>query len=1004
MSTSKKRKIDNETIDTASDYLDDTVLTNSQRESIRQTFHGKNGYSKAIGILKKKFSGKTDSELKDILINDINKKNTKELEADKAHDSRFFATDYLDTIKSLPYGTDLDPYILEFEKRVTDTLNLLQNYDSNISPKNINESRLIITDPNGNMHGVYKIPVFESGTYNLMPYSGIKFDTDGYIYEDNIKNLNKYKPVNEIIFKELFKQSIQKYQTSSHQIDYPVSIYVGNGNMVDQCFFNIYWSVAICGDMIHDFGKSADKVYNENITRAILMLLYTRIDTFFSYVGFYNLNNQENTFIFHIEYLLNKLPEKTEILKFFTSIFNDNILIKQQNLNFKFIIPTGLNEAYMKKIVSLFIKINGREYQRPQVYLQDTHNYIDSYASLFVKKNITDLITNDLYVMVDAVGSSGSGQDLLNLFANYLDMEKNPNMFKVYYIESPAERYDSATKSWIHNFLKGQTNEPGKYSQYDIFISYDIFERYTHVLDINMINLVDNTGKYINNFSLLKLKYVDSVNTDDTRLEILTINNYNYTEIDTFTKRVKGEKGKVSLEDVKKIINNNNLLKADVLKPGSNSKPFDILKELERYLFMKTGGDLGQEAFAFVIFGIIKNLTPTSADFKNAIMLYITFDQFSSFLGTFFNIPILLEQKSATAADEKVRADISIEPYKFNFPTIPKDKLKYTDLVKKIKEINPSLNDDTVKQKIVPIYHNITMESKGNSINLDEYIDYFTDQKFPLSTDNDRQFIVAGIKAVIADNLKGEDDKISKVTQRLKQITNKSFIKFKDSIQNYFNKLYSNEKTKLPSILMDVNSFGKKIYRKSKMLSFGKERVKRFIQEANRRSQLKGTAGSFKSWCKSQRLTDSAGRVTRKCIARAKKSGNTRLIRKAVFAQNIGGYAGAIKRRRRVQFGIKSMRAIKAAFKRLTPSAFKRWCVRNRINKRKVKFGKVKHTCCKCQNQKKIPETVKERARKYHVRLTHFVKGCGKVLKTVNQVIKEINRIRKFYKKYKRHL
>ena len=39
-----------------------------------------------------------------------------------------------------------------------------------------------------------------------------------------------------------------------------------------------------------------------------------------------------------------------------------------------------------------------------------------------------------------------------------------------------------------------------------------------------------------------------------------------------------------------------------------------------------------------------------------------------------------------------------------------------------------------------------------------------------------------------------------------------------------------------------------------KINSFGK---KRFIQEVNRRSALKNTVGSFRSWCQSQRLADS---------------------------------------------------------------------------------------------------------------------------------------------------
>jgi hypothetical protein len=87
------------------------------------------------------------------------------------------------------------------------------------------------------------------------------------------------------------------------------------------------------------------------------------------------------------------------------------------------------------------------------------------------------------------------------------------------------------------------------------------------------------------------------------------------------------------------------------------------------------------------------------------------------------------------------------------------------------------------------------------------------------------------------------------------------------------------------------------------MSSFG--RKKRFIQEANRRSILKGTVGMFGKWCKSQGLATSDGKVTLRCINKAKRSGNTTLIRRATFAKNIGGYSGA-KHKRRTLFGKKN--------------------------------------------------------------------------------------------------
>ena len=88
---------------------------------------------------------------------------------------------------------------------------------------------------------------------------------------------------------------------------------------------------------------------------------------------------------------------------------------------------------------------------------------------------------------------------------------------------------------------------------------------------------------------------------------------------------------------------------------------------------------------------------------------------------------------------------------------------------------------------------------------------------------------------------------------------------------------------------------------------FGKTRLKKnFIQEANRRSRLKGTVGSFGRWCKSQRL-DSNGRVTMKCIQRGLRSNNVAIRKRANFARNIKGYVGA----KRTRFGKKKKVSLK---------------------------------------------------------------------------------------------
>ena len=79
-------------------------------------------------------------------------------------------------------------------------------------------------------------------------------------------------------------------------------------------------------------------------------------------------------------------------------------------------------------------------------------------------------------------------------------------------------------------------------------------------------------------------------------------------------------------------------------------------------------------------------------------------------------------------------------------------------------------------------------------------------------------------------------------------------------------------------------------------MDFGRKR--KFIQEANRRSVLKGTVGLFGKWCRSQNLA-SDGKVTMRCINKGLKSKNTTIVRRANFARNIGGYKGAVHRRSR---------------------------------------------------------------------------------------------------------
>lgn len=64
-----------------------------------------------------------------------------------------------------------------------------------------------------------------------------------------------------------------------------------------------------------------------------------------------------------------------------------------------------------------------------------------------------------------------------------------------------------------------------------------------------------------------------------------------------------------------------------------------------------------------------------------------------------------------------------------------------------------------------------------------------------------------------------------------------------------------------------------------------KEESKNFIQKATKKMEKKGTEGSFSEYC--------GGKVTMECIKKGMKSDDPKIVKKANFAKNIGGYKGA---------------------------------------------------------------------------------------------------------------
>lgn len=74
-----------------------------------------------------------------------------------------------------------------------------------------------------------------------------------------------------------------------------------------------------------------------------------------------------------------------------------------------------------------------------------------------------------------------------------------------------------------------------------------------------------------------------------------------------------------------------------------------------------------------------------------------------------------------------------------------------------------------------------------------------------------------------------------------------------------------------------------------------KKKKKKWIQKVVKKAEKKGTMGAFKEWCVSQGFTG----VNKSCIAFAKKkareTGDTKLLRRAIAAENMMKASGAIE-------------------------------------------------------------------------------------------------------------
>jgi hypothetical protein len=102
-----------------------------------------------------------------------------------------------------------------------------------------------------------------------------------------------------------------------------------------------------------------------------------------------------------------------------------------------------------------------------------------------------------------------------------------------------------------------------------------------------------------------------------------------------------------------------------------------------------------------------------------------------------------------------------------------------------------------------------------------------------------------------------------------------------------------NEGEEVPSKMKEkLNQIKFAIRNARKTKNEGEVKEEKFIQKATQKMEKKGTSGKFSTWCKNNNL-DKDGEVTKKCIDKAMKSEDSKVVKMANFAKNIGGYKGA---------------------------------------------------------------------------------------------------------------
>jgi hypothetical protein len=704
-----------------------------------------------------------------------------------------------------------------------------------------------------------------------------------------------------------------------------INITYGLNNLtyLHQQYFKLIWEISIASELNHDFeGNAAD--YKKKI---IFDTMIYNIKEFmlFSGICITESNNLYNIIIRLItipDLKINKELEKY-IKNFFENLFTHNL-------------PTT---DFLKKLGELLNANYGNILARPDLFF--SNNYCKKYLHLLNNLDnqlqiqpIQPFINKHLFIFIDALSSSGDLQNIIEYLLTFLDITINPNKYNVFFIESPASKFDSAGNTFLQVLLTRNFSSPDKYITSEIFLKIDFFENTILHFHLNIGPIILNNLSRGCNYTLFNFTYIDS--QDKIELKINIINNLDISSnpIQDELKIYIGD-GDFSLGNILKFQKLQNLVnlyiknleifkkieesdariecgrpsRADTevinLKKNmhnTENEQLQCLTQIKIIMLFKTCGDLGKELVAYYINEYIKtrqiNINGIHCNKTNTSIIYLTIDQFSFFILQYLGIiPAILSKKSFTTTAIEDEINWSAIPFKLNFPFKFDPILSLPELITSLQSMYKGLENDnkllTLAKSLQHDYATTEFEivepnGKGTELNLILYYNYLLSKGWShediikliitqITTDKlnywAKEFITESNEKFhdndlhddfLASNVQDEYNQNSALKLLTEYLVRTSFYSadLLDDLLNIYIKLIQN------------------YYNKSVSFQFGK--TKKWIQGTKK--------GSFRRWCKSQKLTNKDGKVTMKCINKAKGSGNTKLIRKAVFAQNVGGY------------------------------------------------------------------------------------------------------------------